>query len=224
MARTPIEPHEGERTAQERREAQETANRERREAIENAERERNEALAKASPEERREMQAKANQERREALERGETSDRGVPGEMTRPSLEATLGPAARGANMTPEAAEAAAERAAEVTPDPVAAKTEVFPDEPNMFVGIHSPREPLVGPGWEPAVLSPEAALDSPDEATVSMVFPKYMVLTDDINRRIGFPAGLVNVPIHLADHWYLRAHGVLRQEEAQKRARVLRS
>lgn len=74
---------------------------------------------------------------------------------------------------------------------------------------------PKVGPGNEPAAaVGPEDALSDPDEGTVNMIFPKEVMLTDDAHKRVRFPMGLVAVPAHLADHWYLKAQGVRRQGE----------
>lgn len=77
---------------------------------------------------------------------------------------------------------------------------------------------PKVGPGNEPAAeVGPEDALEDPDEQMVNMIFPREMVLTDDKHRRVRFPLGLVSVPAHLADHWYLKANGVRRQGAPKK-------
>ena len=70
---------------------------------------------------------------------------------------------------------------------------------------------PAVGPGNEPAAaLDPEDAVQG-NEETVLMTFPKEVLLTDDSHKRIKFPQGLVAVPAHLADHWYLKANGAKR-------------
>lgn len=74
-----------------------------------------------------------------------------------------------------------------------------------------------VGPGNEPgAALSPDQAFLKEDEGTVAMIFKKEIVLTDDNHKRVRFPVGLVNVPEHLADHWYLAAHGVVRADSVR--------
>lgn len=51
------------------------------------------------------------------------------------------------------------------------------------------------------------------DEVFVPMIFPRSITLTNDLHQRVLFPAGLVNVPASLADHWYLVRQGVKRAE-----------
>jgi len=92
---------------------------------------------------------------------------------------------------------------------------EPFIDPANQpaSVQLRTSPEPLVGPGHEPgAPLPPLSAKTSPDEATVRMRFPHPVLLTDDNHVRILFPEGLVDVPVHLADHWYLGAHGAVKE------------
>lgn len=93
-------------------------------------------------------------------------------------------------------------------------------DESQQPLRMQSRRRlmPRVGPGNEPAAaVGPEDALSDPDEQTVNMIFPREVTLTDDGHKRIKFPIGLVAVPAHLADHWYLAANGVRKQGEAKK-------
>jgi hypothetical protein len=78
------------------------------------------------------------------------------------------------------------------------------------------PKANPVGPGNEPAAPISVAQATLPNEATVAMVFQKEVVLTDDQHKRIRFPIGLVNVPAHLADHWFLAANGVRKAGEEQ--------
>lgn len=54
----------------------------------------------------------------------------------------------------------------------------------------------------------------SPDEAskghdTVTMVFDLPVKLTLQTNKIVFYPKGVHEVPRELADHWYLKAHGV---------------
>ena len=60
------------------------------------------------------------------------------------------------------------------------------------------------------AGLSPDEARQE-DEPIVRMLFPHALVLTNDAHERVAFPKGLVDVPAHLADHWYLEKNGVTR-------------
>lgn len=49
-----------------------------------------------------------------------------------------------------------------------------------------------------------------PDAETVQMLIPvKGVTLTLDGGQKVYFPGGLQNVPRQLADHWYMKAHGV---------------
>lgn len=90
---------------------------------------------------------------------------------------------------------------------PIDEKPPEAPKPPRVRVA----KPPSVGPGNEPAApLSPAQATDA-GEDTVPMVFSKEVVLTDDHHKRIRFPIGLVNVPAHLAEHWYLAANGAKR-------------
>jgi len=47
-------------------------------------------------------------------------------------------------------------------------------------------------------------------EGTVTMVFPRTVILQDTDHKKYTFPAGTSEVPERLADHWYLAAHGVV--------------
>jgi hypothetical protein len=52
-----------------------------------------------------------------------------------------------------------------------------------------------------------------PEEAavgheTVTMIFDKPVRLTLEHGPAIAFPAGVHQVPLHLADHWYLKVNG----------------
>lgn len=54
---------------------------------------------------------------------------------------------------------------------------------------------------------TPEEAAKGED--TVTMVFDNDVLLTVDTNQRIHYPKGVHEVPRHLSNHWYLKAHGV---------------
>jgi hypothetical protein len=66
-----------------------------------------------------------------------------------------------------------------------------------------------------PIIIAPiHAAPKTPAEAaqghsTVTMEFPGDVHLTVSANHSIFYPKGLHEVPDHLADHWYLKAHQV---------------
>jgi len=61
--------------------------------------------------------------------------------------------------------------------------------------------------------LPPQDAF-TPGEPAVIMVFPRRTVLSiDGTNKKICYEPGVHNVPERLADHWYLKAHGVTRHE-----------
>lgn len=66
---------------------------------------------------------------------------------------------------------------------------------PNIIVPINQP----------PA--TPEEAAKGED--TVTMVFDVPVRLTVDTNQQIHYPKGVHEVPRHLSNHWYLKAHGV---------------
>jgi hypothetical protein len=46
-------------------------------------------------------------------------------------------------------------------------------------------------------------------EPTVTMVFPRRVMLQTQEGHRVGFDAGIQEVPQHLADHNWLRLNGV---------------
>ena len=66
-----------------------------------------------------------------------------------------------------------------------------------------------------PVIVAPiHAAPMTPAEAakghnTITMEFPKAVHLTVSTNPSVFYPAGIHEVPDHLADHWYLKAHQV---------------
>lgn len=66
-----------------------------------------------------------------------------------------------------------------------------------------------------PQIIAPiNAAPATPEEAakgedTVTMVFDNPVMLTVSVNHKIHYTKGVHEVPRHLADHWYLKAHGV---------------
>ena len=66
-----------------------------------------------------------------------------------------------------------------------------------------------------PAIIAPlHAAPRTPAEAaeghtTTTMEFPKAVHLTVSTNHSVFYPAGIHEVPNHLADHWYLKANQV---------------
>lgn len=47
--------------------------------------------------------------------------------------------------------------------------------------------------------------------STITMQFPNPVHLTIATNTSVYYPAGVHEVPDHLADHWYLKAHGAQR-------------
>ena len=66
-----------------------------------------------------------------------------------------------------------------------------------------------------PGALSPEQAAG--DGPTVSMTFPRDVMLTTDEYQRIHFPAGVQKVPKDYADHEWLKANGVKAGGEQQR-------
>lgn len=50
-----------------------------------------------------------------------------------------------------------------------------------------------------------------PNENTVTMVFPRQVILNTDYGKRVEFSPGVQEVPEHLADHQWLKLNGVLR-------------
>jgi hypothetical protein len=56
-------------------------------------------------------------------------------------------------------------------------------------------------------------ALRTQDKKTVTMVFPRAVLLTLQDASRILFPEGTNEVPLSLVDHFYLKAHGVTKYE-----------
>lgn len=54
----------------------------------------------------------------------------------------------------------------------------------------------------------PEEIIEQGEE-TVTMVFPKAVVLNVDNHVRVAFPEGPQEVPARLKDHWWLVANGV---------------
>jgi hypothetical protein len=66
-----------------------------------------------------------------------------------------------------------------------------------------------------PIIIAPiHAAPKTPAEAaqghsTVTMEFPNEVHLSVSANHSIFYPKGIHEVPDHLADHWYLKAHQV---------------
>lgn len=66
---------------------------------------------------------------------------------------------------------------------------------------------PIIRQGFVPG--APTQSMQAAEEGTVTMIFKKPVRLTLDDNSQVHFPAGASEVPESLADHWYLRAHGV---------------
>ena len=61
-----------------------------------------------------------------------------------------------------------------------------------------------------------------PGDSAVIMVFPKRTVLSvDGTNQKICYEPGVHNVPLRLADHWYLKAHGATRHALPEAPAEV---
>lgn len=52
---------------------------------------------------------------------------------------------------------------------------------------------------------TPEQAAEG--HSTTTMEFPNAVHLTVTTNQTIFYPKGIHEVPDHLADHWYLKAH-----------------
>lgn len=48
---------------------------------------------------------------------------------------------------------------------------------------------------------------------TVTMIFPRPVILTTGEHQRIEFKAGPQEVPADLQDHWYLKANGAVRYD-----------
>lgn len=62
-----------------------------------------------------------------------------------------------------------------------------------------------------------EIATVTEDEAAephVKMVFPKEVRLTRDDHTIVHFKAGIQKVPESLSDHWWLKANGVVADED----------
>lgn len=53
---------------------------------------------------------------------------------------------------------------------------------------------------------------------TTTMVFPKKVRLTLDTYNYVDFDAGIQEVPDEIADHWYLKAHGVQKHEKKRQK------
>jgi hypothetical protein len=51
-------------------------------------------------------------------------------------------------------------------------------------------------------------------EGTVTMFFPRKVLLTLDDHRRVEFNPGIQEVPLNLADHQYLKLNGVTRHDK----------
>lgn len=64
-----------------------------------------------------------------------------------------------------------------------------------------------IRPPMQAVPLDPEEA--AAGHSTVTMVFDKPVLLTVAHGHQIKFPAGTHEVPKHLSEHWYLKAHGV---------------
>ena len=71
----------------------------------------------------------------------------------------------------------------------------------------HVEKAPLIVAPLHAAPRTPAEAAE--DHATVTMEFPKAVHLTVSTNHSVFYPAGIHEVPDHLADHWYLKAHQV---------------
>lgn len=85
--------------------------------------------------------------------------------------------------------------------------------------------DPLRG-GPQPQVGSSSSALLRPDQlgdesGGVTMVFPRPVQVRMDDGRVVSFPSGVQQVPPNLAEHWYLKAHGVQRYDAGNATARV---
>lgn len=48
-------------------------------------------------------------------------------------------------------------------------------------------------------------------QTTVTMHFPKPVLLTADNGAKVKYPIGVHEVPAHVADHWYLRVNSAVR-------------
>ena len=71
----------------------------------------------------------------------------------------------------------------------------------------HVEKAPLIVAPLHAAPRTPAEAAEG--HATVTMEFPKAVHLTVSTNHSVFYPAGIHEVPDHLADHWYLKAHQV---------------
>ena len=65
----------------------------------------------------------------------------------------------------------------------------------------------------QPIGVRPDAGHKTPAAAaqgqkTVAMEFPKPVTLTLGYGDSVFYPAGVHPVPVDLADHWFLKAHG----------------
>jgi hypothetical protein len=71
----------------------------------------------------------------------------------------------------------------------------------------HVEKAPLIVAPLHAAPRTPAEAAEG--HTTVTMEFPKAVHLTVSTNHSVFYPAGIHEVPDHLADHWYLKAHQV---------------
>lgn len=97
-----------------------------------------------------------------------------------------------------------------MSPQPVNPATPFAPSDRAVrgAIGYKSARQ--FGPMDRPA--RPEEI--KPDEPTVTMVFPRRVLLTLPGYKRVDFPAGVHEVPQSLVDHPYLKDNGAKRQEK----------
>ena len=77
-----------------------------------------------------------------------------------------------------------------------------------MFPNVTPPQSPVEAGDC----LQPEQIIDA--QETVSMEFPQPCKLTLDSGHTVLYPAGVHEVPVQLADHFYLKAHGVKRIQQ----------
>lgn len=63
----------------------------------------------------------------------------------------------------------------------------------------------IIPPGGSAPMTPAEAAKG---HSTTTVEFPRLIHLTISTNQSVHYPVGVHEVPDHLADHWYLKAHG----------------
>jgi hypothetical protein len=66
-------------------------------------------------------------------------------------------------------------------------------------------------PEADVAIASPETAqeIEQEDNSRVTVMIPRAFILTLDNHHQVQYPAGIDEMPIEHANHWYAKACGV---------------